>query len=301
MNILQIKTSIQKEMWEYKKIFLWLPITIAALIILAPIAAYLLSDSANGYWLGRWEQLAEAQNRAMFSKIFYSFVSALFAPFLLVATLVQLYYFIACLFDERRDLSILFWRSLPVSDAMSVGVKLLVGALILPGIFLLAATITLALFLLAGFVLCSVISISHDISLWGLWASSDIISNTLSMWVSLIPYSLWLFPVYAWLMLVSIYANKAPFLWAIVPVVLIILIESFIVQYFNFDSSFFVNALTNYFAIDNEAVKLYVDNKVTVSTIPMSIFADKVSFAGIAVGSVFLYLAYWFRANRSHS
>ncbi|MDG1752614.1 MAG: hypothetical protein P8I03_13285, partial [Thalassotalea sp.] len=159
MNTLQLTTSIKRELWEYKKIFQWIPISLAVLLVCSPFIGYLLSDLSSGQWLIRFERISELSNTEHFSQIVFGFISVLFVPFVIISGIVQLYYFIACLFDERRDLSILFWRSLPVSDAMNIGVKLLVGALVLPGIFLLAATATLFAFLIIIFIGCIILSL----------------------------------------------------------------------------------------------------------------------------------------------
>ena len=249
MNTLQLTTSVKRELWEYKKIFMWIPLTLAILFIVTPLLSYLLNNTSHINWVGQFKAISEFPNPEEFSQIVFGFISVLFVPFVIISGIVQLYYFIACLFDERRDLSILFWRSLPVSDAMNVGVKLLVGSLILPIIFLLAATATLLFFLIIIFIGCIILSVGYDVSLWALWAESDFIVHLLTSWSSILPYTLWMFPVYAWLMLVSIFANKAPFLWAVLPVIVILLVESFFVHYFNLDSRFFAGMLLDYFTI----------------------------------------------------
>lgn len=300
MNTLQFTTSIKKEIWEYKKIFLWLPVIIAIMIILTPLLGYILSSSSELFDVAFLQELAKQQDADKLPKIFYGFIAALFIPFLLVANLVQIHYLIACLFDERRDLSILFWRSLPVSDAMSIGVKLLVGALVLPGFFLLAATITLLIFLALAFIYCVVLSLGFDISLWGFWANTDIISTVLSMWLNLLPYTLWLLPLYAWLMLVSMFSSKAPLLWAILPVIALLLVESFIVHYFHLNGGFIGHFLADYFSFSKYAANVYIDSNEVITTVPFSMLSDKVSFAGLLISAVFIYATYWLRVNRSH-
>jgi len=301
MNTLQLTTSIKKEIWEYQKIFLWLPVIIAAFIIMTPLLGHLLTDSLQLLNLEFLQKIAEMQNSEDLPKIFYGFTTALFMPFIVIASLVQCYYFIACLFDERRDLSILFWRSLPVSDAMSVGVKLLVGALILPGVFLLAATITILIFLALAFVYCTVLSLGFDISLWGFWVNANIISTVLSMWLNLLPYTLWLLPLYAWLMLVSMFSSKAPFLWAILPVVALLLVEGFIVHYFHLNSGFIGQFLMDYFSISKHTATAYMESNAVVSTVPFTVLSNKISFVGLLIAAGFIYATYWLRANRSHS
>lgn len=300
MNTLQLTTSIKRELWEYKKIFQWIPIGLAVLFICSPIIGYILSDLPGGQWLIRFERISDLSNTENFSQVVFGFISVLFIPFVMVSGIVQLYYFIACLFDERRDLSILFWRSLPVSDAMNIGVKLLVGALVLPAIFLLAATATLFVFLLVIFIGCIILSVGYDISLWALWTNSGVVGHLFTSWSSLLPYTLWMFPIYAWLMLVSIFANKAPFLWAILPVIIVLLVESFFVHYFNLDSRFFAETLMNYFAISQNAIDIYTNKHTSITVVPFSVMKDKISVVAILIGAGFMYATYWLRVNKSH-
>lgn len=195
MNTLQLTTSIKKELWEYKKIFFWIPLFIAVLIIVAPVFIHIINGSSTtDHWLPAWQRLALNSENELFSRLTYGFISILFISFMAIATIIQFYYLLACLYDERRDLSVLFWRSLPVSDSMSIGVKLLVGVVIIPVIFMLAATVTLIVFLVLAFILCSVLSVGYDASLWSLWGTADIFTNLLSVWVNLFPYILWLSP-----------------------------------------------------------------------------------------------------------
>ncbi|MCO4798578.1 MAG: hypothetical protein KC484_05165 [Colwelliaceae bacterium] len=299
MNTLQFTTSIKRELWEYNKIFKWIPISLALLFICSPFLNYLLSDLSNGQWLIRFERISEMQNVEQFSQIVFGFISVLFLPFIIISGIVQLYYFIACLFDERRDQSILFWRSLPVSDAMNVGVKLLVGALILPVIFLAAATATFLVFLVFIFIGCIILSLGYDISLWALWTNSGFIGHIFTSWASLIPYTLWMFPIYAWLMLVSIFAKKAPFLWAILPVIIVLLVESFFVGYFNLNSRFFAEMLLEYFAISQNAIDVYTDKHTSITVVPFNVMKDKINVMALLIGAGFMYATYWLRVNKS--
>lgn len=301
MNILQLTTSIKKEIWEYQRIFLWLPVIIAAFIIMTPILAHLLSDNPQLFNTEFMRELAKIEGSENTAKVSYGFIAALFVPFMLVANLVQIHYFVACLFDERRDLSILFWRSLPVSDAMNVGVKLLVGAIILPAVFLLAATLTLVVFLILAFVYSTVLSLGFDISLWSLWGSANIVSYVFSMWLNLLPYTLWLLPLYAWLMLVSMFSTKAPLLWAILPIIAVLLVESFIVHYFHLNSGFIGPFLMDYFSFHKQADSIYMDSGNTLSSVPFSVLSEKISFVGLLIAGVFIYATYWLRTNRSYS
>ncbi|AGH42714.1 hypothetical protein [Paraglaciecola psychrophila] len=301
MNSSQIITSFRKEIWEFKKTLFWVPLIIAVFIIVAPLfQLILMEDYQSAKWLDIVTNVDNLANVEGFTRIFLTAIMGMFVPFIMVSLIIQLYYFTNCLFDERRDLSIYFWRSLPVSDVLSVGVKLITGALVVPTIFMLAATCVVFVFLLFALIACLVLSIGYDVSLWGLWSSADIISNLTSIWLNLLPYALWMFPVFAWLMLASMFANKAPFLWAILPIVAIVLIESFVVKYLHLDEGFFLNTLREYFAFGQD---LFSNNGANIDSprfVVFSALSSKVSIVATLIGVGLMYITYWLRVNRSH-
>lgn len=300
MNSSQIITSFRKEIWEFKKTLFWVPLIIAVFIIAAPLLKLVLMEDYQLSTLfdsmGNVDNLANVEG---FTRFFLATIMGMFVPFIIVSLIIQLYYFTTCLFDERRDLSVYFWRSLPVSDVLSVGVKLITGALVVPGIFMLAATFVVFVFLLLALIACTVLSVGYDVSLWGLWGSADIISNLASIWLNLLPYALWMFPVFAWLMLASMFAQKAPFLWAILPIVAILLIESFVVEYLHLNDRFFFNTLQEYFSFGQGMLPNNVSDIKPSQFILFSIISSKISIVATLLGLGFMYLTYWLRVNRS--
>jgi ABC-2 type transport system permease protein len=301
MNTSQIITSFRKEIWEFKKTLFWVPLIIAIFIIVAPLLKLMLMEDYQATRL--FDNITNVENLANvegFTRFFLATIMGMFVPFIMVSLIIQLYYFTTCLFDERRDLSVYFWRSLPVSDVLNVGVKLITGALVVPAIFMLAATFVVFVFLLLALIVCSVLSLGYDVSLWGLWGSADIISNLTSIWLNLFPYALWMFPVFAWLMLASMFANKAPFLWAILPIAAILLIESFVVEYLHLDGRFFFNTLREYFAFGHD---MFPNNVVDIDSPKLILFSalsSKISVVATLLGAGLMYLTYWLRVNRSH-
>ncbi|PKG98350.1 hypothetical protein [Paraglaciecola sp. MB-3u-78] len=301
MNSSQIITSFRKEIWEFKKTLFWVPLIIAVFIIVAPLLKLILmEDYQSAKWLDIVTNVDNLANVEGFTRIFLTAIMGMFVPFIMVSLIIQLYYFTTCLFDERRDLSIYFWRSLPVSDVLSVGVKLITGALVVPTIFMLAATCVVFVFLLFALIACSVLSLGYDVSLWGLWGSADIISNLTAIWLNLLPYALWMFPVFAWLMLASMFANKAPFLWAILPIAAILLIESFVVEYLHLDGGFFLNTLREYFAFGQGLFSNNSGNMDSPRFMVFSALSSKISIVATLIGVGLMYITYWLRVNRSH-
>jgi ABC-2 type transport system permease protein len=125
------------------------------------------------------------------------------------------------LYEERRDRSILFWKSMPTADWQEVAAKLFVPIIVAPVIYLvvtIVAQIVVALFL-------SVVMLFQGGSLLVLWPLGWMIE----MWVvSLANYyiwALWALPLLAWIALVSSYASRMPFLWAILAPAILIAVE----------------------------------------------------------------------------
>ena len=132
------------------------------------------------------------------------------------AILMSIFYCAEALHSERRDRSILFWKSMPVSDATSVLVKASIPLLILP---LLVSAIT-AVLQFGMLLLGTAVLLATGGSAATLWAHAPILQMTLLMaYHVLTAHALWPAPVYCWLMLVSGWARRAPFLWAVLPIV----------------------------------------------------------------------------------
>ena len=301
MNSSQVITSFRKEIWEFKKTLFWVPLIIAIFIIAAPLLKWILmEDEQTSEWLGIITNVDNLANVEGFTRIFLTAIMGMFVPFIMVSLIIQLYYFTTCLFDERRDLSIYFWRSLPVSDVLSVGVKLITGALVVPTIFMLAATCVVFIFLLFALIACLVLSLGYDVSLWGLWGSADIFSNLTSIWLTLLPYALWMFPVFAWLMLASMFASKAPFLWAILPIVAILVIESYVVEYLHLDGGFLLHTLREYFAFGQGLISNDVTDIQQPRFMLFLALSSKISGVATLIGIGLMYITYWLRVNKSH-
>jgi ABC-2 type transport system permease protein len=302
MNTQVLATSIKRELWEFSNILKWVPILMVALVILIPTLVFMESSATFSeifQELAKFPEKLTSANIEMLPKMFFVSILALFSPFVAVALIIQLYYFTACLFDERRDLSIMFWRSLPVSDATTIIAKLITGALAIPAIFLGAATTVLLFLLLLGFLGCIILSIGYDVSLWEFWLNADLISGISLIWLQLLPFALWMLPLFAWLMLASMFAKKAPFLWAILPVAVILLIEGFVVHYFHLSQPFIGSLLLDYFSISHQFVESVQMQDNFDRTVPLQALIAKLDIRYVLVAIGLLYGTYWLRTNKA--
>ncbi|HYP65847.1 MAG TPA: hypothetical protein VEQ14_05845 [Steroidobacteraceae bacterium] len=199
-------TLVRRELWEHRA--LWLaPLVVAALLALVAAIGRVHIDMDEAPDL-----TSESQRVALFSII--QFVLAI--PLYLVAVFVGSYYLLDCLYAERKDRSILFWKSLPVSDGLTVCSKLLVALVVVPfGVFALA--------LLAHLVYTAILG--ARVSLGSLppvlsWNSYEWLRTEAVMFLVTLFAVLWWAPIAGYLLLVSAWVRRAPILWSTLPFVL---------------------------------------------------------------------------------
>ncbi|ALO33610.1 ABC transporter permease [Colwellia sp. MT41] len=301
MNVSIMKASIKKELWEYNGMLTWVPVTLAGVFIFIPLLSLILNGIDMQAVLVELEHITQFQQSDRLGEFFFVSAIALFSPFIVIGFIVQVYYFVTCLFDERRDQSVMFWRSLPVSDEMTIASKLLTGAIVIPVIFFAAATLLMVLMLVFAVVACIILSIGFDISLWGMLASANILSSVGYIWLTLVPIAIWLLPLYSWLMLASIYANKAPFLWAVLPIVALLVIEAIVVNYLHLSQPFFGHFLMDYFSITPDH---HVDMSVAQEQsrlVALKLLIAQIDYRTVLVSAGLLFATYWFRVNKQES
>ena len=153
--------------------------------------------------------------------IFTLVMAGLVLPQLLVAFVVVFFYLLDCLFTERRDRSILFWKSLPVSDAKTVLSKLFVALVAVP---LWSWALSLVVGLVVFGVVAAQVSGTPAAGL-GTWHGGTWLTVQAAMLGKMVIAALWYLPVAGWLLLVSVLAKRAPFLWATLPFLVLSLAE----------------------------------------------------------------------------
>ncbi len=200
-------TLVMRELWEHQN--LWrVPLIMLMLVVLAN-----LGFSGAATWLG----LAPAQ---VSSQVVGTTLGSLGSIVFFVFSFLVMFYLVDCLYAERKDKSILFWRSLPVSDTLAVLVKLFVAAVLIPIIIWLTIVVshvaTLAIQSMAG---------EGNSGLFGLIDLGVYWRNLLFI---LLLTSLWTLPLQTWFLFCSSWAKRTPFVAALtIPVVIILLDQIF--------------------------------------------------------------------------
>ncbi|MEK6373880.1 MAG: ABC transporter permease [Acidobacteriota bacterium] len=196
--------SIRRELWENRSIYL-APLIVTAVVLFATS----ISIMVGGHRMRRASALDPAKLRASVVQP----IGMAPAPIMLATLLVGFFYCLDALYGERRDRSILFWKSLPVSDRTTVLAKASIPLVVLPLIAYVLSVVTQVLLL----ELSTMVLLGNHMSPATLWAEVRFFEGLLIMFYGLTVHVLWFAPIYGWLLMVSAWARRAPVLWAVLP------------------------------------------------------------------------------------
>src|SRR5713101_8364525 len=256
--------SVRRELWEHRSIYI-APLAAAAVFLLAFLTGLTLS----------------AKHRHEPLDIPYEFAAALIMG---PGFIVGIFYSLDALYGERRDRSILFWKSLPVSDLITVLSKFTIPLVILP---LLSFAITIAtqfIMLLLG----SIMLLGSGVNIATLWTEASFVHVSLVLLYHIVTvHGLWYAPLYGWLLLVSAWAPRAPFLWAFLPPFVICGVEKIA-----FNTSHFLALLQYRLLGPGDAMAPHSAPPDFMATlIPTHFFSTPGLWTGLALAAVFLFAA----------
>lgn len=241
-------TLLKREYWEHKTGMQWTPIIIGGLIVFAVFLAVFIF-STERVQLATWgsyditdmfkmyDTSIDAETKAAGTRTGIYFMVG---QFLFVLAIVSFFYCLGALYDDRKDKSILFWKSLPVSDTQTVLSKVATVMLVMPLIFWAVMQVTI----LVVMVLATVFAWFSDVSAWeAIWAPSALPKVSLYQLAAMYMAALWMAPVIGYLLFISSYTKKVPFLMAMVPVILINMTEAIV-----FNTGYLISWIGNCFA-----------------------------------------------------
>ncbi|MFZ0960914.1 MAG: ABC transporter permease [Terriglobia bacterium] len=195
--------SVRRELWENRSIFLG-PLTVAAVILFGFLIRIIHpSAKTRAEWLDpakQWGAINMPYDIAAFL-------------ILLTAFIVGIFYCLDALHGDRRDRSVLFWKSLPVSDLTTVLSKAGIPLAVLPLVAFAIIVATQAIMLL----LSTAILPGKGLGAAVLWAQLPLFKMWLTLLYALAAMALWHAPIYGWMLLVSGWPRRATFLWAVLP------------------------------------------------------------------------------------
>jgi ABC-2 type transport system permease protein len=216
--------SVWRELWENRSIYV-APSIVAAIILFGSfVASFHLPERRHNALL-----LDPARQRAAI-ELPYDIVAMML---IFTAFIVGVFYCLDALHGERRDRSILFWKSLPVSDLTTVLSKVAVPLVILPLLSFAIIVVTQFIMLLIS----TAVLLPRGLAATT-WANFNLFQQSLILLYGLVAIALWHAPIYGWALLVSGWVRRATFLWAILPLLAISFFEKI-----TFNTSHFASML----------------------------------------------------------
>jgi ABC-2 type transport system permease protein len=228
-----LQWMLRREMWEHKGSLFWAPVVVAAILLLvtAGSAGYgMLSHNVNVNATVNGRVLhttvlsdMPADMRANIVQVAANSYLLAAVPLFVMLAFTLFFYCLSALYDERRDRSVLFWKSLPMSDQMTVLSKVLTAAVVAP-VITMAAALAMSLILL---VLLGLGLAFNGVNLFGALLATPALYLAPVFLIGVLPvYVLWALPTIGWLLMVSSWAKSKVFLWAIgVPIISLVIVR----------------------------------------------------------------------------
>ena len=205
--------SVRRELWENRSIYLG-PLAVGGVVVIGFLIALVSLP-------GRMREASTLGERELREVVEQPFLIAALM-IMAVEMFVAVIYSLDALYGERRDRSVLFWKSLPVSDLTAVLAKASIPILLLPLVAWFVTVATHGVMLLVG----SAVLAANGISAGTMWTHVPLLETSWINFAHLVTFhGIWYAPLYAWLLLVSAWATRAPFLWAVLPPVAIGIFE----------------------------------------------------------------------------
>jgi len=195
--------SVKRELWENRS--LWIaPLVAAGVLLLALIISLIANASHLPEGLQALAVLPPEKQQMV--------VNGSYVGIGIVVTIVMniavFFYLLDALQGERKDRSVLFWKSMPVSDTTTVLGKIFTAAVVSPAVVLVTVLATVLVML----VLATVVLLIGGVNPFGIWANPQLFQMVIGSVYTLLAIELWYAPVTAWLLFVSSWAKRATFL-----------------------------------------------------------------------------------------
>jgi ABC-2 type transport system permease protein len=275
--------AVRRELWENRSVYLAPPAVAGVFLAGFLLGLFRLPGSIRAASaLGPMQQQEAVQQP-------YVVVSLVLMA---VGLLVGVVYCLDALYGERRDRSILFWKSLPVSDLTTVLSKASIPLLVLPLVTFGVTVAAHLVMLLASSAVLAATGASAETP----WRHVPFLEVSVASFAHVVAFhGLWYAPFYGWLLLASAWAKRAPVLWATLPLVAIGVVEKIA-----FDTSRFATALldrvTGGGELSASAGPMTLDTMVPQ---PLGrLVTSPGLWIGFAVTAVFLFAAIRLRRSR---
>lgn len=218
----QFLALMKREVLEHRNMFVMAPAFLAVLLLVAAIWVSNQFDRESiAEGVAYLAMLFDGLSPVDMAPIFM----VLAVPFVILLYVCAFLYLINSLFQDRRDMSVLFWQSMPVSNLKTVLSKVVTISAVAPFFYI---AVLFGLYLVAMLWL-TVLGIQMDIEITGIgYMFMAAVVSLLLVYLSAVVTALWLLPSVGWLLLFSAFAKRTPFMWALGIFILVGFLEDFL-------------------------------------------------------------------------
>ncbi len=299
---------VRREVWEHRS--LWLtPAAVALVMTLMLLTGYIFAAKYKELIdlgiVGAQNVAAEEHRRAGLT----AFLMGYTVIFIIASAILTVFYCLDSLYTERKNKSILFWRSLPITDAETVISKLLTAVIAIPAI----TFVVIAAAHIVNLILTSIfISIEGGNSGFMIWQSAPkvLFDVWASMLLVMLMLPIWFSPFIGWFLFVSAWTKRSPLLAAFLPLFVVPMLERII-----FPTHFIGEAILSRFTLwpmfsgidpgeffDDRKLLAAHDGLSLLSLVDVSKFlASPAMWAGVIVCGLFTTAAIYVRRYRDES
>lgn len=301
-------TLLRRELWEHRSIYVTPGVIMLLVVLLSVTGQVTLStfgQEVDIAILGA-SNLGVTERSAAISVVMTGVASF----FVLAMVVLVVFYALDALYAERKDRSILFWRSLPCTDSETVLSKLLTALIVIPLVTFVAIAVTHVLVLAASSIWLGV----RGANAWHLlWTAAPFLDNWLATVVFLLALPLWLSPFVGWFLFVSAWTGRSPLLVAFLPILVLPMLEKSLIGTGVLAEAFFVRTASlplfrgmdtaDFLFMDGDNVALA--EGATVSLLPLMdlsrFFGSASLWLGLVVCGLFTAAAIYVRRYRDDS
>jgi ABC-2 type transport system permease protein len=287
-------TLLKREWLEAKTPFFWFQLGALALFALfgllllliggnADVEIHVQSEGVNpvpNFFINEWSAQDWQERMLVFRNVAT-------APFYLIYLIAALFMLLGALYDERKDRSVLFWKSLPVTDLQTVLAKLVTAAWIAPVMVIICA-LAAQLLGLVGLSIFVWRSELGDTSL--LWSHSGVLIGVFQLLLGFLIQGLWTLPILAYLLLISVCVPRMALLWAVALPIIPVMLEATLFQTRVLSNGIAKHiepaALPNFLGADDQIMPV-------VRTVgdQLALLINPDLWIGVIIGAAFVYAA----------